>query len=93
MRKKPIYTDHLAYSTAMREHRVYTEALNDLIKELKPYGKVNEVQLPRLKKAPRDFAENLVLNKYAKINQMKLSYKKLVEVLELDIKATRGRNR
>lgn len=84
--KRVIYMDRSAYSTAMREHRVYTEALNDLIRELKPYGKIDKVTLSKLKHEPRKFAEELVLSKYAKVNLMKLSFKKLVDVLELDIK-------
>jgi len=79
-----ISTDLKAYDTAKDKHLKYNNSFDELIAALDQFKKVKQSDLSDVKVNPLSFVQSHILDAYKSKNLMELSYKKLVEVLEID---------
>jgi len=79
-----ISTDLKGYQSAKDKHQEYNNSFDELVAALDQFKKVLRIDLSDVKENPLSFVKSHILDAYKSKNLMELSYKKLVEVLEID---------
>ena len=80
-----VSTDVNGYEMAKKNHLEYQNSFEKLLIELGKFKAVNEDEKVRARFDAIRFAKSHILDSYEVQNTMKLSYKKLIEVLEIDV--------
>jgi hypothetical protein len=80
-----IHTNVKGYQVQVSKHKEYLSALESQYKALEKFKNVTRNDFKQIIENPIQYSENSVLKAFEDVNLMKLSYKKLVDVLELDV--------